>query len=251
MIKLIFNTPKGFAVLGAVSAVFILAALAFSTLNTSAVNQSTRTAQLHMAQSFYSAHAGIEYALRQIRVDGDPDPLPARDFAGEPLNVTYTGTACSGGRSLTVVGTKGRARNSFSIGKSRGPDCLRDKTHLSSWGGGSNAELHGFQIKNSNPICHGAGYNITGATISWTPNGGERLKRIQIHNGPFEYDDAVGLPSGSHFDFGSNDYNLSGQQWRDVVPILFDSDMSVSNPSLTIIWFIDGKSQCYVSSIVP
>ncbi len=101
---------KGFTVASVLIALSILAALSASVLVTVATNQSTRTNQLHTDQAFYSSQAAFEFAMQQINVDGNPNPIPTRYFMGQPFDISRT---CS---KINVTTTAGTATSTFSIG---------------------------------------------------------------------------------------------------------------------------------------
>src|SRR5687767_9095756 len=68
----IIHPHRGFATLGVVIAIGILGAMSAALSVMVATNQKTRTQQLYSDQAYYSAHAALEFAMRQIRIDGNP-----------------------------------------------------------------------------------------------------------------------------------------------------------------------------------
>ena len=205
---------KGFTVLGIVIALVILAIMASKIGSFVAANQSTRTQTLNSIQTFYSNHAAIEFSLRQILQAGNPDTIPSRDFSEEPFDITR-----SLGKIL-VTTQKGSAKSSFNIidpNPVTQASCLTVETSGAFIGGGGDKELHGLTFqKNGN-----CSNNITliSMTVSWQPDGGEKLKRIQIDSVNV-YDDASGRVSGEFFDItdvpiqDSNSHTISLLRWN-------------------------------------
>lgn len=190
---------RGFAAIGVVIALSILAAMAAGLGILSATNQSTRTQQLYMDQAFLSVHAAFEYALRQIQVGGNPNPIPARDFSGSAFSLRRYML------KVRAVASKGTATNAYSISDPNPPleaPCLIINTASAALSS-NKKKLEGITLQRNMTLCP-EGMAITAMKISWTPDGGEKVQEIHIKGDqPIEYIDGQGLPSGSTFVFTS------------------------------------------------
>ncbi len=224
---------SGFAVLGVLIAMGILAAMATGMAVLVATNQSTRTQQLYMDQAYYAAHGAFEYAMRQIQVDGNPDPIPTRHFAGEAFSITRTNS------KVNVTTTKDSASNSFSITDPNPPaagNCLNVDTTGKAITG--NTKLTGLVLSRS--VRCTAAIQIDSMTISWTPNGGQQANQIQIATNPKEYDGPA-QSSGTNFDFGANDYVINDGNNHDLSHIRWDTN--VTNTDFTLVFHMNDGSQ--------
>lgn len=195
---------RGFAAIGVIIALSILAAMAAGLAELSATNQVTRYQQLEMDQAFLSTNAAFEYTLRQIQVDGDPNPIPSRDFAGSALSINRTS------QKIKVAVTKNHATSAYSITDPNPPtmaNCLIVNT--SNAGLSSNKKkLQGITVQMKTSKC--TSIVMTAMIISWTPNGGEKVVEIdyrgdaqkEYHNEP------TGQASGTTFVF-QNTYTMT------------------------------------------
>src|SRR5512141_1477686 len=82
--------PKGSTSVSVIIALSVLAALSASVLVIVATNQTTRTNLLQKTQSFYIGQAALEFAMQQILVGGNPNPIPTRYFLGQPFDISRT-----------------------------------------------------------------------------------------------------------------------------------------------------------------
>lgn len=232
----------GFSILATLAGMFVLASLVISLLGISAYNQQTRVTQQNKYQVYYNNIAGTEFAMRQIRVDGNPSTIPTREFSNEPWSITKTYTGCGIG-TLIVGSTESTASNFYTLAHSNNvglTSCIiADITNVA-WDPAKKRVSNLFIKRNSN--C--GTFNITGAIISWVPNSGEKVKKIRLGtSGPYQYN-STDLPSGSTFDFGSNDYLVNNDNNIEIERIEFDTKMDTINPIITIEWLLDIGTGC-------
>jgi hypothetical protein len=154
-ILLHLNKP-GFTAVSVLIALSILAAMATSVLILVATNQSTRTNQLHSDQAFYSSMAGIEYAMQQIMVGGNPNPIPIRYFMGQEFNISRT---CN---KINITSTFGTANSSYSIADP-GQLCA---TSGSATPSSNSAPFNGQSIAQGSWIWFNASFTFSGAGSS-------------------------------------------------------------------------------------
>lgn len=81
----------GFTTVSVLLALSLLAAMSASILAIVAKKQSTRKNLLQSSQAFYIDQAALEYAMQQILADGNPNPIPVRNFLGsQTFNISRT-----------------------------------------------------------------------------------------------------------------------------------------------------------------
>jgi hypothetical protein len=150
--------PKGFASVGVIFVICVLAAMSASLLVLVGTNQATRTHQLQMEQSFFSAHAAFEYAMTQIEVDGNPNPLPTRYFMKNQFDISRT---CN---KINVTSTYGSASTTFSI-SDPGQLCAIDGSATES---SNSAPFNGQSIAQGRYIWFNSNFTITGLGLTET-----------------------------------------------------------------------------------
>ena len=84
------GNKNGVGALGTLVSIIVLAALGAGVMMMTATNQITRNQILYMEQAYYNSHAAYEYALRQINQEGNPNPIPTRQFMGKTPTITRT-----------------------------------------------------------------------------------------------------------------------------------------------------------------
>lgn len=210
---------RGFSLLGAVIAIGIAGALSLAVPVLVAANTSMRTTQIQSSQAYYSARAALEFARRQILVDGNPVTLPARNFKGSAWSLTRSAG------TVQISATSGGASNIYSMADPapRQSDCLIVGVSGVTLDTGNNNRLLGVTLSRT------AGCNTTDTTVtvvsmvvSWTSDSAYRLKTIRI-NGTNRYNNATGRVSGSLFPFTSNFsltaatvYSVNWLQWNNI-----------------------------------
>ncbi|MDO8493733.1 MAG: hypothetical protein Q7S68_00140 [Deltaproteobacteria bacterium] len=209
------RAPKdsGFTILGVIITIGILAAFGGGLAVMVASNQSARTQMYRSDQAYYSNHAALEFAMRQIQVDLVPFAIPARDFVGEALTITRTG-----GQVWSTT-TEGEASAAYRIVD---PNPPTDATCLVVDVAGAvlsadEKNLLGIDLSRisdcPNPV------TIISMTISWEEEHNEKLLQIQIEGDPKEYEGVAGQSSGSTFDFSSDDYTINDYAIHDLTHI--------------------------------
>lgn len=84
------GSRHGFALIGVAVALAILATMSVGLAGLVSSNQRSRISKTHSDQSFYSAHAALEYSLRNARALGTCNP-PIRQFLSKDLGITRAG----------------------------------------------------------------------------------------------------------------------------------------------------------------
>ena len=223
-------SKKGFTVLGVVIAVGILAAMGAGMATLVATNQSTRTQQLNTDQSFYSMHAGLEFALGQIVNNGDQNTSITRQFLGDNITVTRSGS------NINVTGVKGTGSAAYKITDPSPPaqsNCLTVNTASAAV---STTDLTGIVLSRSGS-CSQAITIIT-MTVSWQPNNSENLRTIRI-DGSDVYSNVTGQGSGTTFDI--TDKVINDALSHPINYLRWNTD--VTNHNFTLVFKMSDGSQ--------
>ncbi|MBI4209810.1 MAG: hypothetical protein HY538_08940 [Deltaproteobacteria bacterium] len=227
-----FNNERGVAVVAALIAIFLMGALGAGIAYFVASNQQTRIQQVTSDQAFYSAHAGIEFALGQILTGGSSALTFTRNFSGETINITRASSL------ITVSATEKSAVATYSVTDPNPPSqgsCLQVDTSAKAISG--NTLLVGLVL--SRDASCTAALVITGMQMSWTPDNGEQANRIRIAGGSVEYSGPA-QSSGSTFDFGSNDYTINDSSDHDLTDIRWSSN--ITNHNFTLVFLMEDSS---------
>ena len=197
---------KSFAFLGALIIILILATFGVGVVVfISSRNQGT-ISQITSSKALYSLQAGIEFAERKLRATGENIPIGTLAGTYEFGNTTFT-LSSGGGNTVIVSGSEENAYSQFQldIPQVTQGGCLIVNT--------DDADREGKKVKNielkRDPSCS-ISLTITALTALWNPDHSEHLDRIKIEEGPFEYDDDVGITSGgtalfeSHYPINNN-----------------------------------------------
>lgn len=233
----------GFAILGIVITILILAALGTGLAQWAASNQKSRTEQWQMAQATYANHGALEYALK-LSLGGDTGTSYTRHLA----NTTMTITRANNLIKANVLGQDGTSAN-YQITDPNPPEedggqaaCLKIDTstgHLST----DFYKIQDIGVRRD-PSCSPSKHptiTIVSMSISWQPNFGEVLNRIQFDGLPIEYS-GPSRPSGSLFDFGANDFTFSDSGNHTLDNIRWESQMKNHDFFLTFN-MVDGTSK--------
>lgn len=228
---------RGSSLIGVVAAVSILAVIATGLPVLFAENQASKAQQYQMMQAYYSARGELEWAMRQIKYDGNWWPLPTRYLASETFWADRTGG------KIVATGKKGSGLAYYSITDPDPPNmgkCFSINT--------TDAQIIASQKKlmyvtfNRTSNC-GVNLYITAMTVSWTPDEGQRYFQIQLggdamnyNNPPLKSGDIATLSPA----FLLSDNLVTSLQfikWRDV-------DAFATSPTITVVFsFSDGSSQ--------
>jgi Flp pilus assembly protein TadG len=225
-------TESGVTVVAALIAIFLMGALGAGIAYFTASNQQTRIQQVTSDQAFYSAHAGIEFALGQILTGGSSALTFTRHFSGETISITRA----SGLITVSTAEKSAVATHSITDPNptSQGT-CLQVDTSAKAISG--NNLLVGLVL--SRDASCATPLVITGMQISWVPDGGEQVNRIRIAENPVEYG-GPSQSSGSTFDFGSNDYTINDSGNHDLTDIRWTSN--VTNHNFTLVFLMEDSS---------
>ncbi len=229
---------KGFSLLGAIITVGIAGALSLSIPILVSSNISLKTTELQSRQAYYSARAALEYAERQIRVDGNPPILPSKSFMG----VGWTFTRSN--NTVQISTGSGSASNSFSI---TDPNPATQAACLVvdvSGGNFSGKKLNGIVLSRT-AACNTSNTTLTivSMTVSWTLDSSYLLKKIRL-DGSNYYNSGSGLGSGSLFTFSSN-YVINNSSTHSLDYVQWSSIDSSSTVTM-VFHFSDGSASTAV-----
>ncbi len=147
---------KGFSAVAVLIALSVVAAMGMSILVLLNNNQSARTTGVSMSQAFYSANGALEFSMRQILVDGNPNPIPPRYFMGNPFEIERS---CN---QIRVTASYGSSSASFAIGDP-GQLCAVDGTATPS---SNSAPFNGISISQGRWIWFNASFDVAGLNNS-------------------------------------------------------------------------------------
>jgi len=205
-------------------------------------NQNTRTNELNSMQAYYNAHAGIEFALREILVGGQGLSciFSDRDFASNAFNITRFNNR------IQVTGNQGNATRNFSI---TDPNPANSATCsnldvVSAFVTNGDNKLQGITFSRD-PSCN-CPLSIVSMTNSWTPDANERVKFIRVDNSIY-YSQNPGQLSGetevfdAPFTIGLSDYTS-----HDLTNIQFQKKIDDVTEFSLIFNFADGSSETVI-----
>jgi type II secretory pathway pseudopilin PulG len=168
---------KAFTLLGVAITIAILGSVAAVLPSLFASNQDMRNAQVQKDQAYFSSRAALEFAKRQIIVDGNPSTIPTRYFGGTAFSITR-----SGGK-VNVTTTYNGASSSFSIS---------DSAPVFSLAAPINYDVKGTPLKIKSADFNSDGFN----DLISSNDTGNNLS-IWINNDDGTFSDAINLSAGS------------------------------------------------------
>lgn len=213
---------RGISIIGAVFTLLILGIFGAAIVSLVSTDQEMRSRHIGKEQAFYEVQAGFEYAIREINNGGYP--VVTNKVLGRG---NFTTTIDYPNHFIYSAGSSGAATKTHQITYSTmGGDCLETNNDLATITGPGRTELRGITLKKN---CLNA-ITIDKIQISWTPDNGERVTRIEISNTPV-YDRPAGAPSGEIIDI--TDYIFSGSGAVQMNLVQFTSDISGKNLTMT------------------
>lgn len=220
---------RGISIIGTVFTLIILSLMGAAMVAIVSDEQESRMRSLSRERSFYAVQAGFEYALREIREGGYPI-VTAKPLA----RAAFTTAIEPNARRITVTGSSYEAERAHSITTSQlARDCASINTSGAHLGGSSGNELLGLTISRS---CLNA-VNVAAVTVAWTPDVGERVRRIRI-GGVEVFSLLAGQGSGEPIDIA--DARITGASAA-IDTIEFSSGMSGKTVGITLT-FTDSSS---------
>lgn len=180
----VFTKSRGISVLGALVAVFVLAAMGGVMAVMVATNQETRLHQIYVDQSFASAQAGLEVVLA-LNYNGDsPCASKSRNLLGDSL-VGNSITVVRANNRIYVTGAEGDSNTAVSIvdpiPPTSGAMLEIDTTNAKDSSNGAPPKKLIDIMFNLLPGC-GNPVTITSLTVSWTPDNGEKVQQVKLDN---------------------------------------------------------------------
>ncbi len=209
-----YDNNKGFSILAVVLAILVLGIMGLSIAYLTAVGEVSKTNALDSTEAYYVAQAGAEYGIKQIY-----------DSAANTVSVTEPGTTIGHGtyiisqsaRTITSTGRVGNAKRTFTVTSPSEADCTPfDVSHANIDSAGT---LHHIYF---NKTCL-ATTAIDKMTLSWTPNGGEKIQKVLIDNSTV-YNNPSGATSGTLLELA--DYVLNNGSQHDFSKIEFNKKLS-------------------------
>lgn len=191
-------SQRGSAVLIATLGLVLLGGLAATTMSMVSNNQEGRVETMQSDQAYSLAQAGVEYAKRQLA--NAINPVVQNYPLGSGF---FTVTTVPNSSQLSVTGTVGLAKKTFTLNTTFGKDCL----DIDAVGAHSSAD-NLVDIKLTKMCNYPT--TITDWTISWAPDLNEKTVKLQLQGSPLVdlYDNMVGYASGTKID--SVDYTVTG-----------------------------------------
>lgn len=224
----------GFAILGVIGAMLILAFFGQAVVYLAGTTQEMALDQVDLDAAFYEAQAGTEYGLAKVA-------------SGVSAAVASPGITLGRGKfwiaedasTLTVTGTCGSAQVVQSVHKPNQADCLDIDIH--------DADTHDDDLKHIDlkKVC-GPTVTIDKIILAWTPDNGERLKKLKIESFT-AYNDPVGAASGTVLNIA--DYIITNHNTINLTEINFDSDMD--GKSFTLTFVMGDASQAIAGPFTP
>ena len=230
---------KGISIIGAVFTLLVLGIFGAAIVSLVSTDQEMRSRHIGKEQAFYEVQAGLEYAIREINNGGYP--VVTNKVLGRG---NFTTSVDYPNHIVSSTGTSGSAAKMHQITYSTmGGDCMETNNDTATLTGPGRTELRGITLKKN---CLNA-ITIDKIQISWTPNNGERVTKIEISNTAV-YDRPAGAPSGETIDI--TDYVLSGNGAVQMNLVQFTSDMSGKNLTTTF-YMSDTSYKVMTLTILP
>jgi len=187
----------------------------------------SRNNYLLSQQAFYVTQAGIEHAVKKI-YEGESETV------SPPGKVFGTGsfTVSRSGRTLTVTGTVHNTVRVHNVDSPTQAECMT-------------IEIENFNLQQNETVISQVTFRkvcltsitINQMTLSWTPDNGERLKKIRIENATI-YDNPAGSSSGTLLD--TADYTTPVGNNNVINKIEWDSSME--DKEITITFYMGDAS---------
>jgi hypothetical protein len=185
---------KGISIVGTVFTLLVLGVMGAALVAFVATEQESRMRSIHRERSFYAAQACFEYALRAVKTGGYP--LAQSVVLGD---ATFSNTIGCADRRITCTGSSSEAGRVHSITTAQLPkDCININFSGVGTGGASGNEIQNIVL---NKTCLDA-VTVESLTLSWIPDMGERVMRIEIA-GVEVYSDLNGAASGALIDISN------------------------------------------------
>ncbi len=205
---------KGISVFGIFVAILILSLASFAALYTTVVGEIAKVDEWVKGQAFYIAQGGAEYAMKKIYASTTPAVAePGKSFANGTFIITYASPL------ITITGRVGNAKHTIQFNEPDQADCVSFNTASAILDG--NDKIHHIYFTKT---CL-TQIVIDKITLSWSPNGGQKCKKVRIEN-TYVYNNPTGLGSGSLFEL--SDYTVTSASQQDFSKIEFDSNINTS-----------------------
>lgn len=223
------GNQRGISIIGTVFTLILLGLMGAALVAIVADEQESRMRSLARDRAFYAVQAGFEYALREIKEGGYPI-VTAKSIG----TATFTNAIDPIARRITTIGSSYEAVRTHSITTAQlASDCATINSSGAHVGGLGANELLGITVTRS---CLNA-VNIATMTLSWSPQVGEHVRRVQV-SGTDVYNDLAGTASGEVTDI--TDARIPGASAA-IDLIEFSSSISGKTVSLTLT-FTDSSS---------
>lgn len=217
----IFSKTNGVSAIAALLTLMSLAAMGVVISYLAAAGAESRANHLLSTKAFYTAQAGIEYAVKKI-YEGETEivPLPGKAFGPGTFTVSRTG------KTLTVMAAVGNTIRTHKVDSPTHADCTVIDTSNSSLNGSGEKIQQTYFRK----ICL-TQIVVDKMQFDWVTDNEERLEKIQIQS-VTAYDNPAGAPSGTLLDIADFTAITGGNNV--INSIDFDSD--VEGKMMTMTW---------------
>lgn len=198
--------------------------------------QESRVVQMSGVKAYYSALAGFEYGLKEIKSGGYP--IGDRSFGSSRFNVFVLPDE----HKMVSVGFYGDATSQHRMTVNpMGADCLNINT--------SGAYLEPVQTNILRGIYIDKGcyqldaVNLVSLSVNWTPRIGERVQKVTIGNFEVFYDAFGVWPEGT---IDINDYLINNE--IGVIEMVVEFSQTMANRNIDITFTASDTS--YVNKVV-
>lgn len=228
---------KGVSIIGAVFTLLILSVFGAAIVALVSTDHEIRRLHIFKEQTFYEIQAGFEYAIREINNGGYP-------VVTKTLGIgSFTNTIDYSQHAITTTAVTGDVTHANSITYSpMGGDCLNINTSFVSTEGLGGTDLVGISFTKT---CLDA-ITLDKMVFTWSPNGGERITRIEIDSTAV-YNDMSGATSGLTIDIA--DFTIADANPHRMNLVRFTSD--TRGKQMTLLVYLSDTSYKSVNFTVP
>lgn len=220
---------RGYHVFGTMVAIFILALIGGVVLYTAIVSEIAKKMSGSKAQAFYTAQAGAEYAMKKFYQPASPVVSePGKGFTNGTFVISYADP------TVTVTGRWGDTNHTSQFNRPSDAKCTSIDAASAVLDGASKIHHIYFEKDCLTQVI------IDKMTLSWSPDGGERIEKIRIDNSYVLYDNTGGQGSGELLEL--NNYTVTDSAPHDFSKIEFRMSDNLAGKTFTLtITFNDGS----------
>ena len=215
-------------ILAVIGIMTVMALFGITVANLVAVNHAVRTDHALYETASMVTQAGIEYGVKKIYEGSSPIVAePGKNFSRGNFIISQSG------RTLTITSRVGEVSVVRRMDSPTEADCTRiDISSVNVVG--NDDRLSGIQIRK---VCL-VQVVLDKVTFAWTPDDGERLKKIKIENATV-YNNPAGDPSGTLLDI--TNYVMNNNNQNNMNHVEFNDEIEDKTFTMTLT-FGDGTT---------